>query len=66
MHTIQNQTWEENDKFIFNISDEINSNLFLLEEARSIRCVPPEHRRKPTQHCDYITGLWTHGRVHVS
>ena len=34
MHTIQKRTWDENDKF--NISDEINGKLFLLEEAESI------------------------------
>ena len=34
---VQKRTWEENDKFKFHISDEINGNLFLLEEAESIR-----------------------------
>ena len=40
MHAVQKRTLKENDKLIFRISDEINGNLFLLEE----------------NHCDYITG----------
>ena len=38
MHTVQKRQaeWEENDKFKFHIFDEINGNLFLLEEAESI------------------------------
>ena len=44
MHTVQKRTWEENDKFIFhNIIDEINGNLFLLEEAESIRRMPRDN-----------------------
>ena len=37
IHTVQKQTWDENDKFKFHFSDEINGDLFLLEEAESIR-----------------------------
>ena len=32
---VQKYTWEENDKFKFHISDEINGDLFLSEEART-------------------------------
>ena len=37
LETNLKRTCEENDTFKFNISDEINGNLFLLEEAESIR-----------------------------
>ena len=37
MHTVQTWTREENEKYIFHISDEINANLFSLEEAESVR-----------------------------
>ena len=30
MHTVQKRTWEENDKIMFHISDEINGNLFFI------------------------------------
>ena len=33
VQTVQKRTWEENDKLKFHISDEINGNLFLLEES---------------------------------
>ena len=36
-HTVQKRTLEENDEFKFHISDSINGNVFLLEEAESIR-----------------------------
>ena len=42
--TVQKRTWEENYKFKFHISDEINGNLFLLEEAESVRRM---HRDRP-------------------
>ena len=50
MNTVQKRIWEENDKCIFDISDEINGDLFLLEEAESVRrnlC----HWDRPN--CDY-------------
>ena len=51
---------------IYHISDEINGDLFLLEEAESIRRMPGgrpklvEHtyaHAYVAQHCDYITDL---------
>ena len=36
MYTDQKRTRGEDDKFKFHISDEVKSNLFLLEEAESI------------------------------
>ena len=49
MHIVQKRTWEENDKFIFDISDEINGNLFLLEEVESVRRIPRD-RQKLAEH----------------
>ena len=45
MHTVQKRTWEENGKFMFHISDEINGNLFLLEEADSVRRMPGDRAK---------------------
>ena len=40
--TVQRRAWEENDAFKVRISDEINGDLFLLEEAGSVYGVRPE------------------------
>ena len=47
--------WEGNDKFTFHISDEINGNLFLLEDAESIRRMPRDRPKLTENVCPHST-----------